>query len=490
MTFILGKMSSVKQLYSQSIIYGLSTIVPRLLNYLLVPIHTNVLTDPRQYGVITEFYAYISFLLIFLTFGLETGYFRFVNKYKNDERVYSNAFTFVLTLSSIFFIAAYLFSDSISSLLGSGYLPIYIITTAAIVSLDSITALPFAKLRNQNRPLVFSFIKITGVAINVLLNIIFYLVLKPSYLKNLFPHIDLLFYVFLSNFIQNIVVFVLVTYFTGFPKIRIDKSLMKELIWYSFPILLAGLSGTTNEAFDRLFIKYLLPKSVDSLYQLGIYGACVKLAVLLVLFVQMYRFAAEPFFFKSSGSQDHNKLFGKSFKYFLIFSIVISLLITFNLPILKFFIGKNYRESLYIVPILLLANIFYGLFFNLSFWYKLADKTIYGLKYTVIGSIITIFSNIILIPIIGIYGAALSRLITYVTMTIMSYSDGRTSGFVSFETKNIKFYIIFILFITLSGTLLLVFLKPYFSLIAANILIGLFIYKFIKKENIKITLWR
>ena len=162
----------------------------------------------------------------------------------------------------------------------------------------------------------------------------------------------------------------------------------------------------------------------------------------------------------------------------------------FNLPILKFFIGKNYRESLYIVPILLLANIFYGLFFNLSFWYKLADKTIYGLKYTVIGSIITIISNIILIPIIGIYGAALSRLITYVTMTIMSYSDCRTSGFVSFETKNIKFYIIFILFITLSGTLLLVFLKPYFSLIAANILIGLFIYKFIKKENIKITLWR
>lgn len=490
MTFILEKMSSVKQLYSQSIIYGLSTIVPRLLNYLLVPIHTNVLTDPRQYGVITEFYAYISFLLIFLTFGLETGYFRFVNRYKDDERVYSNSFTFILSLSTVFFVSVLIFSGSISNLLGSGYLPIYIVTTAAIVSLDSITALPFARLRNQNRPLVFSFIKVAGVAINVLLNIIFYLVIKPQYLKTLFPQVDPLFYVFLSNLIQNIFVLILVTFYTSIPKIRIDKKLLKELLWYSFPLLLAGLSGTTNEAFDRLFIKYLLPKSVDSLYQLGIYGASVKLAVLLVIFVQMYRFAAEPFFFKTSGSNDHITLFGKSFKYFLIFSIIISLLITFNLPILKYFIGKNYRESLYIVPVLLLANIFYGLFFNLSFWYKLADKTIYGLKYTVIGSIITIISNIILIPVIGIYGAALSRLITYVTMTLMSYKDGRTSGFISFETSNVKFYLIFIFLIILSGTILLIFFKPYISLLVANILIIIFVYKFMKRENINIYIWK
>lgn len=483
-------MSSVKQLYSQSIIYGLSTIVPRLLNYLLVPIHTNVLTDPRQYGIITEFYAYISFLLIFLTFGFETGYFRFVNKYKDDKRVYTNSFTFVFSLSSVFFVAAYLFSSSISNLLGDGYLPIYIITTAAIVSLDSITALPFAKLRYQNRPMAFSFIKITGVAINVSLNIIFYLVLTPSYLEVLFPNIDPLFYIFLSNLIQNIIVFILVTFFTGIPKIRIDKVILKELIWYSFPILLAGLSGTTNEAFDRLFIKYLLPASVDSLYQLGIYGACVKLAVLLALFVQMYRFAAEPFFFKTFGSQDHIYLFGKSFKYFLIFTVIISLLITFNLPLLKFFIGKNYRQSLYIVPLLLLANIFYGLYFNLSFWYKLGDKTIYGLKYTFIGSVITVISNIIFIPLIGIYGAALSRLITYVTMTIMSYKDGQKSGYVSFETYNIKFYFIYILIIILIGTILLLLLKPYISLLVVNFSIGIFIFHFIKREKINIQIWK
>lgn len=483
-------MSSVKQLYSQSIIYGLSTIVPRLLNYLLVPVHTNVLTDPRQYGIVTEFYAYISFLLIFLTFGLETGYFRFVNKYNGDEGVYSNSFTFVLSLSSLFFVVACIFSDSLSNLLGSGYLPIYIITAAAIVSLDSITALPFAKLRNLNRPLAFSVIKIAGVTINVSLNIIFYLILKPTYLITLFPNINPLYYIFLSNLIQNILVFILVTSFTGIPQIRVDKLMLKELIWYSFPILLAGLSGTTNEAFDRLFIKYLLPSKLDSLYQLGIYGACVKLAVLLVLFVQMYRFAAEPFFFKTSGSKDHAKLFGKSVKYFLIFTIIISLLITFNLPILKYFIGKNYRQSLYIVPLLLLANIFYGLYFNLSFWYKLADKTIYGLKYTVIGSVITITSNILFIPIIGIYGAALSRLITYVTMTVMSFIDGRKSGFVSIETSNLQFYFIYIFIIILLGTILLLFLKPYISLLAVNILVSIFVYYFIKREKINIEIWK
>jgi len=483
-------MSSVKQLYSQSIIYGLSTIVPRLLNYLLVPIHTNVLTDPRQYGIITEFYAYISFLLIFLTFGLETGYFRFVNKYKDDDTVYSNAFSFVLSLSLLFFLATSLFSVDISSALGKNYLPLYIVTTAAIVALDSITALPFAKLRNQNRPIVFSFIKITGVLINVSLNVIFYLVLSPKFLNEIFPQVDILYYVFLSNLIQNIVVLILVLYFTGLPKISFHKKLLKELLWYSFPVLLAGLSGTTNEAFDRLFIKYLLPKNVDSLYQLGIYGACVKLAVLLVLFVQMYRFAAEPFFFKTSGSKDHNKLFGKSLKYFLIFTILISLLITFNIPILKYFIGKNYRESLYIVPILLLANIFYGLFFNLSFWYKLADKTIYGLKYTVIGSLITIISNIILIPIIGIYGAALSRFITYLTMTIMSYHDGKNSGFISIDSSNLKFYFTLISLIIILGTLTLLYFGGLISLVLSNLFILLFAYSFIKREHINLKIWK
>lgn len=481
-------MSSVKQLYSQSLIYGLSTVVPRFINYLLVPIHTNVLTNPQQYGIITEFYAYISFFIILLTFGLETGYFRFINKYKGDDTVYYTAFSFVLTLSSLFVITTYFYSGSISDLLGSKYLPLYVNTTALILALDAISALPFAKLRNSNRPIVFSTIKIIGVAINLISNVFFYLVLDPNLLLNYIPNADILYFVFLSNLIQNIVVIILVLYFTGVPKLIVNKKILNELLIYSFPILLAGLSGTTNEAFDRLFIKYLLPSNEDSLYQLGIYGASVKLAVLLILFVQMYRFAAEPFFFKTAESDEHKNVFGKSLKYFIIFSVVISVLITFNLPILKYFIGRNYRESLYIIPILLLANVFYGLFFNLSFWYKLSDKTIYGLKYTLIGSAITFISNFILIPLIGIYGAAVSRVITYLTMSFLSYIDGKDSGYISLDTSNTKVYSLFLLFIIIFSSIILVFISSVYALIVSNIFVFLFIAIFIRKE--KIVIWR
>lgn len=482
------KMSSVKQLYSQSLIYGLSTVVPRFINYLLVPIHTNVLTNPQQYGVVTEFYAYISFFIILLTFGLETGYFRFINKYKGDDTVFNSSFSFVLALSSLFVIAAYFFSGAISDLLGSKYLPIYVTTSALILALDAISALPFAKLRNSNRPIVFSSIKIIGVVINLISNVFFYLVLDPNLLIKYIPDADILYFVFLSNLIQNIVVIILVLYFAGIPSLKINKKILSELLKYSFPVLLAGLSGTTNEAFDRLFIKYLLPKSVDSLYELGIYGASVKLAVLLILFVQMYRFAAEPFFFKTAETKEHRTVYGKSLKYFIIFSILISIVISFNLPILKFFIGRNYRESLYIIPILLLANVFYGLFFNLSFWYKLSDKTIYGLKYTLIGSAITFISNFILIPLIGIYGAAVSRVITYLTMSFLSYIDGKDSGYISLDTSNAKIYSSFLLFIILFSSLILVFLSSIFALIVSNIFVFLFIALLIKKE--KIDIWR
>ncbi len=483
-------MSSIKQLYSQSLIYGLSTVLPRLLNYLLVPIHTNVLTNPIQYGIITEFYAYITFLLIFLTFGLETGYFRFINKYKNDESVYSNIFTFVTIISTLFLVLTTIYSKSIANILGKNYLPLYINTTAAIVTLDSITAIPFAKLRNNNRPIVFSFIKISGVVINILFNLFFYLYLKPETLKSLIPNVDILYFVFLSNLIQNIFVFIMIIIFTGIPCFNINKKLLKEILIYSLPLFLAGLSGTANEAFDRIFIKYLIPRDQNALYQLGIYGANVKLAVLLLLFVQMYKFAAEPFFFKTQNQTDHIKLFGKSLKYFIFISIIITIAITFNIPLLKFFVGKNYRESLFIIPILLIANTFYGIYYNLSFWFKLTDKTIYGVKYVLIGSFSTITLNIILIPIIGIYGAATSRMFTYILMTFLNFIDGRKSGYISIEKENMFFYLKIIILVIAISSLLLLVNKQWISLIIANISIIIILIIFVKKEKITIRIWK
>lgn len=479
-------MASVRQLYSQSVVYGLSTVVPRLLNYLLVPLHTTVLTNPEQYGVITEMYAYISFILILLTFGLETGFFRFSSKFKNNESVYSTIFYFLIFTSSLFFLIISIFSFDISNFLGSFYKPIYITTLAGVVSIDAVLALPFAKLRNENKPFLFSSLKILGVVINVFCNILFYLIIPRNSLYTLFPNVDLLYFVFLSNLIQNIFVLILLLIFTKIPKLIFSPKLLKSILIYSLPLLIAGLSGTTNEAFDRIFIKYLYPIKDEALYQLGIYGANVKLAVFLVLFIQMYRFAAEPFFFKLQNESNNKEIFAKSFKYFLIFCFFITILITFNIPILKYFVGSNYRHNLYIVPILLIANSLFGIYFNLSFWFKLSDKTLYGLKYVGIGAFTTIISNVILIPLIGIYGAAVSRIISYTIMTLLCYIDGKRSGYISIDRNNLKLFLLFLLFISFISTVLLIYSKPLFSLIFANLFLILFIFFFLKKENIKI----
>jgi O-antigen/teichoic acid export membrane protein len=241
-------------------------------------------------------------------------------------------------------------------------------------------AIPFAKLRIENRPILFSSIKLFGVFVNILLNVFFYVILTPEQHQQLFPNINPIYFIFFSNLVQNVLTLVVLLVFTRVPKFQFDFSLLKTILMYSFPLLIAGMAGTANESFDRIFLKYILPEESNPLYQIGIYSANFKLAVLLVLFTQMYRFAAEPFFFNNQDKEDSVKVFGKAMKYFVIFCSLIFLFVTFNLPIFKYYIGPSYRSGLLIVPILLIANILNGTFFNLSFWYKLTDKTVYGIN--------------------------------------------------------------------------------------------------------------
>ncbi|HPD94723.1 MAG: oligosaccharide flippase family protein [Bacteroidales bacterium] len=479
-------MSSVRSLYKDSFIYGLSTVVPKLLNYLLVPLHTYIFKNPQQYGIVNELYAYLTFLLILMTFGLETGYFRFVNKHKNSENIYTTVFYFLVITSVAFFLFFCFSANSIASSLGSLYHPLYITTLAGVISLDAMMAIPFAKLRNDNRPILFSFLKIIGVVVNVLLNIIFYLVIPRKVLIGLIPGVDIIYYIFLSNLVQNVVLFLLVMIFTGLPKIRIKVDTLKEILKYSLPLLVAGLAGTTNEAFDRIFIKYLIPDTDKALYLLGIYGANVKLGVILVLFTQMYRFAAEPFFFKINNNEEHNKVYGKSLKYFILFCVTISILISFNLPILKYFIGSNYRNHMSVVIIMLVANSLSGIFFNLSFWYKLTDKTMYGLKYVLIGAGSTIILNFILIPLINIYGAALSRLVSYAIMVAISYYEGRNTGLISLEKKNLKKYALILGSIVLISVLVYL-LNPILAMVFVDLSMVYFVLTFMKSEKIKLN---
>lgn len=477
-------MASLRQLFSQSVVYGLSTVVPRLLNYLLVPIHTRMFSDPASYGIITELYAYIAFLLVLLTFGLETGFFRFASKRADAPSVYSTVFYFMLLATSLAGAVFFLISGQAAHILGPEFNPGYIQILGFVVATDAFMAIPFAKLRLDSRPLAFSAVKIAGVAVNVGLNILIYICLRYDVCPHLVNESSLLMLLFGANLVQNLVALVMVLCMAGVPKPLFDRRLLRQILAYSLPLLIAGLAGTTNEAMDRIFIRHLLPADVNALYELGIYSSNVKLAVLMLLFIQMYRFAAEPFFFNLNASKEGIAgLFPKTQKYFIVFCAIIFMGITFNLPMLKYIVGEEYRTSLYIVPLLLVANILYGTYFNLSFWYKLKDKTLYGIKYAVLGALITIASNVVLIPLIGIYGAAVSRIVCYGAMNVISFRDGKRAGFVGIETHHLPFYLLAVAAISVIGFASLYF-NEWMSMLLADVLILAFVGLFIKREGI------
>lgn len=436
-------MGYLKKLAGQTALYGLSSVVPRLLNYILVPLHTRVFLQ-EDYGIITEMYAYLGFLLVLLTFGLETGYFRFASKEKNAESVYSSAFYTLLFTSTVFILLFTFFSPVISTKLGYPSNPEYVYLLSVVIGLDAFCSIPFARLRLLNKPLVFSSIKIVGVVINVFLNF-FFLKICPSFdfpLRETIYNPSLgITYVFISNLASSVVVTLLLFIFSGTIPSKINLSQVKTILLYSFPLLISGLGGTTNESFDRIFIKYLIGQESNPLYQLGIYGANVKLAVLMVLFIQMYRYAAEPFFFSHADKKDSPEIYSNMMKYFFIFTLLIFLGVSLYTDVLQLLVGKQFREGLDVVPILLLANLFAGIFFNLSIWYKLTNKTWYGIYYTFAGAAITVTLNIILIPRIGYYGAAIARLICYIAMCILCYYGGMKYYKIPYDIKRMLLYL-------------------------------------------------
>jgi len=437
-------MGYLKKLAGQTALYGLSSVVPRLLNYILVPLHTRVFLQ-EDYGIITEMYAYLGFLLVFLTFGLETGYFRFASKEKDTDTVYSSAFYTLLFTSSIFILVFSIFSPVISNGLGYPSNPEYIYLLSVVIGLDAFCAIPFARLRLLNKPLVFSSIKIVGVVINVFLNF-FFLKICPAYnflFKELIynPSIGIT-YVFISNLVSSVIITVLLLLFSGTIPSRFNISKVKTIMLYSLPLLISGLGGTTNESFDRIFIKYLISEESNPLYQLGIYGSNVKLAVLMVLFIQMYRYAAEPFFFSHADNKDSKSIYSNMMKYFFIFTLIIFLGVGLFTDILQLLVGKQFREGLDVVPLLLLANLFAGVFFNLSIWYKLTNKTWYGIYYTFAGAAITVTLNIILIPRIGYYGAAIARLFCYIVMCILCYQGNKKFLKIPYDLKAMSIHFI------------------------------------------------
>lgn len=445
-------MSILKKLAGESAIYGLSSIIGRFLNYLLVPLHTHVFTNPGEYGAVTEVYAYISFLAIIFTYGMETAFFHFSNKYPDrSSSVFATGMGSLLVSTLIFAGSLLLFSDSIAETLDYQSNPEYIIYLSLIIGFDALTAIPYARLRQQGKAKRFAALKMFGISVNILFNILFFVVF-PVWLQKgdglLYEVAELVYdptvgagYVFLANLIASFATLVLMSPTLRFDRNDFDLSLLKELLSYSWPLLFAGLAGMINETLDRALIRHLVNDKADAIVQLGIYGACYKLSIIMTLFIQAFRYAAEPFFFNQFGKDQAKETYAMVTKYFTITCAVVFLGVMMYLDIFKHFIGVNYHNGLKVVPVLLTANMCLGIFFNLSMWYKMSGKTSYGLFFTLFGAALTIVLNVLLVPKMGYMGAAWATLGCYASMMIASYCIGQMNYRIPYETGRILLYI-------------------------------------------------
>ncbi len=445
-------MNPIKRLARETAVYGLSSIVGRLLNYFLVPLYTRIFL-PNEYGIVTELYAYASFLMVFLTFGMETTFFRFSESHPEKDRVYSTSIIPVMLLNLAFIILGILGSSFMADRLHYNHHSGYLVCFVVIVGLDAVAAIPFARLRQQHRSLKFATLKLINIVINVALNL-FFLLLCPYLLKQGFDWIKVVYdpsfgvgYVFLSNVIASAVGVLLLFGDIFRFKVEFDRKLFREMFLYALPLLLAGLAGMVNETLDRILLRYLLivPAGTANaseyvMAQIGIYGANYKVSILMTLFIQTFRYAAEPFFFSHAKETDSRELYAKVMNYFILFGLIIFLGIMLNIDIVKHFIGAKYYPGIGIVPVLLLANLFLGVIFNLSIWYKLNNKTQYGAYITIFGAVVTIVSNYLLIPLMGYAGAAWATLICYFLMMLLSYFWGQKHFYIEYDVPKIAGY--------------------------------------------------
>lgn len=434
----------LKRLAGETAVYGLGTIVPRLLNYFLVPFYTRIF-DEAAYGQITELYAWVAIVMVLLTYGMETAFFRYANQEKDSSKVFNTATTSLLFTSIAFILVVILFLGDISSAIQYEGNSEYIIILALIVAIDAFTSLPFAYLRYKNKAKRFSFIKITSVLVNIFLNFLFLLIIPKLFAEKVnelmvYRDSQLIVFVFVANLISTIVSLLLLLPELKVFRIQLDKMMLRKMLAYGLPILIIGFAGMINEVSDKILLKYLLPEEVDAQAQIGIYGANYKLAILMTLFIQMFRYAAEPFFFAESDKKNAREIYSQVMTYFVIFTFIIFLGITLYMDIFKYFIGPAFWSGLMIVPIVLAAKLFLGVFYNLSVWYKLTNKTLYGAVIAIFGAMVTIGLNIILIPKYGFIGAAWANFFCYLSMMLISYFWGRKVYKVNYQVKKILVY--------------------------------------------------
>ncbi len=442
-------MAGVKSLAKDTAIYGLSSIVGRFLNWCLVPLYTNMF-PAAQYGVVTYIYTVVAFALIILTYGMETGFFRFANhdRYDNPDEVYSTSLVSLGVTSTIFFALTLIFLHPISDALNCAGHESYIWLMALAVAVDAYTSIPFAYLRFKKRPMRFATLKLLNIGLNIGLNL-FFILLCP-WLWNRCPESISWFYdpgygigyIFLANLITSALMLVLLLPDIMSVPLVFNGRLLKDMLRYSSPFLILGIAGIMNQTVDKLLLPVLITDKAEAMTELGIYGANYKIAVVMVMFIQAFRYAYEPFIFAQNKEKGTGKLqaYSDAMKYFLIFALFIFLGVMFYFDIIKYFISPAYFSGLRVVPLIMLAELFFGIFFNLSLWYKLTDRTRWGAWFSLLGAVITVTLNIVLVPRWGYMGCAWAALACYGIMMLASYFVGRSVFPINYNIPRLLFY--------------------------------------------------
>ena len=441
-------MAGVKSLAKDTAIYGVSSIVGRFLNWCLVPLYTRLFPED-MYGVVTYVYSIVALALIILTYGMETGFFRFANheRYSNPDEVYSTSLTSLGFTSTLFFALVLLFLEPVSRTMECGGHESYVWMMALAVAIDAYSCIPFAYLRYKKRPVRFAMLKLVNIGLNIVLNIFFLLIcpwlmrVAPGWVEWFYVADFGIGYIFLSNLIASAVTLVMLLPDIVRIPLKFNGRLLREMLAYSFPLLVLGIAGIMNQTLDKIL--YPVLATSDAMAGLGIYGANYKIAIVMVMFIQAFRFAYEPFIFSQSRERGDNKLqaYRDAMKYFVIFALFIFLGVMYYLDILRYFVRPDYWAGLKVVPVIMAAEFFFGVFFNLSLWYKLTDKTVWGTWFSLLGLAVTVGLNVLLVPRYGYMGCAWAAFCCYGVMMLASYFVGNAKYPIGYNVGRLMFYV-------------------------------------------------
>lgn len=478
----------MRNLAKETAIYGVSSILGKFLNWLLVPLYTYVLTGSADYGVVANLYAWTALLLVVLTYGMETGFFRFANKHPEiSARVYGNTIISVGFTSLIFAVLCVVFAQPIADLLGYSSNPEYIAMLGVVVAMDAFGSIPFAYLRYKSRPIKFAALKLLMIFTNIIFNI-FFLVICPLLMEKAPQLIDWFYdpgygvgYVFIANVIQTVVVTIALLPDVLKAEFKFDFTLLKQILRYSLPLLVLGVAGIMNQTLDKIIFPFLIEDPELAKSELGIYSACFKISMVMMMFTQAFRYAYEPFIFAQHKDKNSKEAYADAMKFFIIFSLLIFLGMVFYLDIFKYIIQHDYWAGLKVIPIVLFSYIFQGVFFNLSLWYKLTDKTMYGAWFSVIGAVITIAINVIFVPIFSYMASAWAAFACYLVMMLLSYFYGQKHMPINYNMKSIGVYTALAVGLFLISLLIN---TPYtlLNMVLKTGLLAIFIIYFVRKD--------